>query len=119
MVEDHVIISGLSAVHQFTRLGRHAFIAGGAMVVMDVPPYCMAQGDRAELVGLNTVGLERHGFTEEQIGRIKEAYRILFRSKLGVAEAPGEAEGGAGRPPGDRSPDRLRQPEQARADALG
>jgi UDP-N-acetylglucosamine acyltransferase len=86
-VEDHVILSGLTAVHQFTRLGRHAFIAGGAMVVMDVPPYCMAQGDRAELVGLNTVGLERHGFNEERIGRIKEAYRILFRSKLGMAEA--------------------------------
>ena len=86
-VEDHVILSGLTAVHQFTRLGRHSFIAGGAMVVMDVPPYCMAQGDRAELAGLNTVGLERHGFNEERISRIKEAYRILFRSKLGVAEA--------------------------------
>jgi len=86
-VEDHVILSGLTAVHQFTRLGRHAFIAGGAMVVMDVPPYCMAQGDRAELAGLNTVGLERHGFGEERISRIKEAYRILFRSKLGMAEA--------------------------------
>ena len=87
VVEDHVIFSGLTAVHQFTRIGKHAFIAGGSMVVMDVPPYCMAQGDRAELVGLNTVGLERHGFTEEQIGRIKEAYRILFRSKLQMAEA--------------------------------
>jgi UDP-N-acetylglucosamine acyltransferase len=86
-VEDHVIFSGLTAVHQFTRIGKHAFVAGGAMVVMDVPPYCMAQGDRAELVGLNTVGLERHGFTEAQIGRIKEAYKILFRSKLQVAEA--------------------------------
>ena len=87
VVEDHVIFSGLTAVHQFTRIGKHAFVAGGAMVVMDVPPYCMAQGDRAELVGLNTVGLERHGFTEAQIGRIKEAYKILFRSKLQVTEA--------------------------------
>jgi UDP-N-acetylglucosamine acyltransferase len=87
VVEDHVIFSGLTAVHQFTRVGKHAFVAGGAMVVMDVPPYCMAQGDRAELVGLNTVGLERHGFTEEQIGRIKEAYKVLFRSKLQMAEA--------------------------------
>ncbi|MFL5345231.1 MAG: acyl-ACP--UDP-N-acetylglucosamine O-acyltransferase [Hyalangium sp.] len=87
VVEDHVIFSGLTAVHQFTRVGKHAFVAGGAMVVMDVPPYCMAQGDRAELVGLNTVGLERHGFTEAQIGRIKEAYKILFRSKLQIAEA--------------------------------
>jgi UDP-N-acetylglucosamine acyltransferase len=86
-VEDHVIFGGLSAVHQFTRLGRHAFVAGGAMVAMDVPPYCTAQGDRAELAGLNTVGLQRHGFSEEQIGRIKEAYKVLFRSKLGLAEA--------------------------------
>ena len=86
-VDDHVIFGGLSAVHQFTRIGRHAFIAGGAMVAMDVPPYCTAQGDRAELVGLNTVGLTRHGYSEEQIRRIKEAYKILFRSKLGLIEA--------------------------------
>ena len=86
-VEDFVILGGLSAVHQFTRLGKHAFIAGGSMVTMDVPPYCTAQGDRAELAGLNVVGLQRHGFTEEQIGRIKEAYKILFRSKLQLAEA--------------------------------
>jgi UDP-N-acetylglucosamine acyltransferase len=84
---DHVILGGLSGVHQFTRIGSHAFVAGGAMVVLDVPPYCTAQGDRAELAGLNTVGLTRHGYTEEQVGRIKDAYRILFRSKLGLAEA--------------------------------
>jgi len=86
-VADHVIVGGLSAVHQFTRIGKHAFIAGGSMVGMDVPPYCTAQGDRAELAGLNTVGLSRHGMSDEQIGRIKEAYRILFRSKLGLNEA--------------------------------
>jgi UDP-N-acetylglucosamine acyltransferase len=86
-VGDHVIVGGLSAIHQFTRLGKHAFLAGGAMVVMDVPPYCTAQGDRAELAGLNTVGLTRHGFTDEQISRIKDAYKILFRSKLGLNEA--------------------------------
>lgn len=86
-IADFVILGGLSAVHQFTRIGKHAFIAGGSMVAMDVPPYCTAQGDRAELAGLNTVGLSRHGVTDEQIGRIKEAYRILFRSKLGLNEA--------------------------------
>jgi UDP-N-acetylglucosamine acyltransferase len=86
-IADHVILGGLSAVHQFTRIGKHAFIAGGAMVAMDVPPYCTAQGDRAELAGLNTVGLSRHGFSEDQIARIKDAYRILFRSKLGLNEA--------------------------------
>ncbi len=84
---DHVILGGLSAVHQFTRIGKHAFIAGGAMVAMDVPPYCTAQGDRAELVGLNTVGLARHGFSEDQISRMKDGYRILFRSKMGLNEA--------------------------------
>jgi UDP-N-acetylglucosamine acyltransferase len=87
VVEDFVILGGLSAVHQFTRLGKHALISGGAMVTMDVPPYCTAQGDRAELSGLNLIGLQRHGFSEEQVGRIKEAYKILFRSKLGLAEA--------------------------------
>lgn len=86
-VADFVIVGGLAAVHQFTRIGKHAFIAGGSMVAMDVPPYCTAQGDRAELAGLNTVGLSRHGMTDEQIGRVKEAYRILFRSKLGLNEA--------------------------------
>lgn len=86
-VHDGVIISGLAAVHQFTRLGRNSFISGGSMVVMDVPPYCTAQGDRAELAGINTVGLSRHGYTEAQLARIKDAYRILFRSKLGLAEA--------------------------------
>lgn len=86
-VGDHVILGGLSAVHQFTRVGQHAFVAGGSMVVMDVPPYCIAQGDRAELAGVNSVGLSRRGFGEEQIGRVKEAYRVLFRSKLPLDEA--------------------------------
>jgi UDP-N-acetylglucosamine acyltransferase len=86
-LEDFVILGGLAAVHQFTRLGKHAFIAGGSMVTMDVAPYCTAQGDRAELAGLNVVGLQRHGFSEEQIGRIKEAYKVLFRAKLQLSEA--------------------------------
>jgi UDP-N-acetylglucosamine acyltransferase len=86
-IGDHVILGGLAAVHQFTRIGQHAFVAGGAMVVMDVPPFCTAQGDRAELVGINSIGLARHGFSEDQIGRVKEAYRILFRSKLPLEEA--------------------------------
>ena len=86
-IGDNVILGGLAAVHQFTRIGKHAFVAGGAMVVMDVPPFCTAQGDRAELAGINSIGLARHGFSEDQIGRVKEAYRILFRSKLPLDEA--------------------------------
>ncbi|MFW5878825.1 MAG: acyl-ACP--UDP-N-acetylglucosamine O-acyltransferase [Myxococcota bacterium] len=86
-VDDHVILGGLSGVHQFVRIGSHAFISGGSMVAMDIPPYCTAQGDRATLAGLNTVGLTRHGFDKEQIRRIKSAYRAIFRSKLGLKEA--------------------------------
>ena len=86
-VEDHVICGGLSGVHQFTRLGRFAFVSGGAMVTMDVPPYCTAHGNRAELAGLNTVGLTRGGFSPEQVTRIKSAYKLLFRSGLGLREA--------------------------------
>lgn len=84
---DNVHLSALCAIHQFTRIGRHAFVSGGAMVTMDVPPYCTAQGDRAELAGLNTVGLQRAGFSEDQVRRVKDAYKTLFRSKLGLNEA--------------------------------
>jgi UDP-N-acetylglucosamine acyltransferase len=87
VVEDHVVFGGLAGVHQFTRIGRLAFVSGGSMVGMDVAPYCTVQGDRAQLAGLNTIGLERAGFSAEQIGRVKEAYRILFRSGLQLKEA--------------------------------
>lgn len=87
VLEDHVILGGLSAVHQFTQIGRHAFLSGGAIVTMDIPPYCTAQGDRAQLAGLNSVGLARHGFSQAQIRRIKSAYKIVFRSGLGLREA--------------------------------
>jgi UDP-N-acetylglucosamine acyltransferase len=86
-VEDRVIFGGLSAVHQFTRIGRLAFISGGAMVTQDVPPYVTVQGDRAEVVGINTVGLTRAHFKDEQQARVKNAFKILYRSKLGFREA--------------------------------
>lgn len=87
IVEDRVIFGGLSAVHQFTRIGRLAFVSGGAMVTQDVPPYFTVQGDRAEVVGINTVGLTRAHFKDEQQARVKGAYKILYRSKLGFREA--------------------------------
>jgi UDP-N-acetylglucosamine acyltransferase len=86
-IEDHAIFGGLAAVHQFGRIGQHAFISGGSMVVMDVPPFCTVQGDRAELTGLNSVGLTRHGVSPEVVGRLKGAYKLLFRSGLGLREA--------------------------------
>jgi UDP-N-acetylglucosamine acyltransferase len=87
LIEDHVHLSGLAAAHQFVRIGRLSFVSGLTGVAMDVPPYCTVAGARAELAGLNTVGMQRGGMTEEQIARVKQAYRIAFRSNLGLAEA--------------------------------
>jgi UDP-N-acetylglucosamine acyltransferase len=84
-VEDHAVLGGLCAVHQFCRIGRNALLAGGTIVVMDIPPFCLARGDRARLAGLNVIGLKRRGFTAEAVARIKQAYKILFRSKLPLA----------------------------------
>ncbi len=86
-LEDHVILGGLCGVHQFTRIGRFVFSAAGSVIVQDIAPYCTVQGDRAALAGLNTTGLQRNGFTDEQVGRVKDAYRIVFRQKLGLQEA--------------------------------
>jgi UDP-N-acetylglucosamine acyltransferase len=86
-VDDHAILSGLSAVHQFTRIGAHAMISGGSMVAQDITPYTMAQGDRAQPVGINLVGLKRRGFSEEAIRGIKHAYKLVYRSGLRMEEA--------------------------------
>ncbi len=86
-VEDHAILGGLSAVHQFCRIGRHAFIGGCSAVHRDVPPYVMAVGNRAKLVGLNLVGLKRAGFTDSSLQSLKRAYELLFLSELNLKEA--------------------------------
>ncbi len=99
IVEDHVHFGGLSAAHQFTRIGRLAFVSGMTGVAMDVPPYCFASGSRAELAGVNVIGLQRAGFTEEQVGRVKQAYKIVFRSNLQLAEAVAQLEAELGTHP--------------------
>jgi len=86
-VGDWVILGGLSAVHQFAKIGAHAFLAGGAMVRQDVPPYVMVSGDPAAPHAVNSEGLKRRGFSEDQIRAIRDAYRILYRSNLGLAAA--------------------------------
>lgn len=86
-VSDSVIFAGLCAVHQFCRIGKHAFISGLTGVPKDVPPFMIAAGSRAKLYGLNVVGLERHGFPKEEISKLKKAYRILFRSALPLTES--------------------------------
>jgi len=86
-VSDFVSFAGLCAVHQFCKIGKHAFISGLTGVPKDVPPFMIAAGSRAKLYGLNVVGLERHGFPKEEISKLKKAYRILFRSALPLTES--------------------------------
>lgn len=78
IVGDGVIVGGLSGIHQFVRLGDVAMIGAGAMVSQDVPPYFMAQGDRAKIHGINRVGLERNGGTKEDLAAIRSLYRGIF-----------------------------------------
>mgnify|MGYP001573289162 CR=1 FL=1 len=86
-IEDYAIVGGLSAIHQFTRIGVYAMVGGCSAVVQDVPPYMTAVGNRAKLYGLNIVGLKRHGFPEDTIKILKKAYRIIFQSKLTLKTA--------------------------------
>jgi UDP-N-acetylglucosamine acyltransferase len=88
-VEDYAILGGLSAIHQFTRIGTHVMIGGGTLVSMDIPPYTIATGDRrdARLRGLNLVGLKRHNFSDEIIASLKKAYKILVLSDLKLKDA--------------------------------
>ena len=80
MIDNFATLGGLSAIHQFVHIGDHAFLGGGAMVANDIPPFCMAQGDRAKLVGLNSVGLTRHEFSADDVELLKRVYRTLFVS---------------------------------------
>jgi UDP-N-acetylglucosamine acyltransferase len=84
---DWVILSGYSAIHQFCKVGAHAFLANNAAVTRDVPPYLLVAGSPAEPKGVNSEGLKRRGFSAEQIANIKAAYRLFYRSGLKLAEA--------------------------------
>lgn len=86
-IDDYAVIGGLVAIHQFAQIGRNAFIGGCSAVSQDVPPFCLAVGNRARLYGLNLTGLKRHNFPSETIKSLKQAYRILFRSGLTLKEA--------------------------------
>ncbi len=86
-VEDHAVIGGLTGIHQFVRIGKYAMVGACSAVSLDVPPFVSAVGNRATLYGLNIVGLRRHGFNKEQVLKIKNAYKILFRSKLSLKDA--------------------------------
>lgn len=87
-IGDHAIIGGLVGIHQYVRVGAYAMIGGCSAVGQDVPPFMRAAGGyRARLYGLNSVGLKRHGFSNERISVLKRAYEVLFRSGHRAAEA--------------------------------
>jgi UDP-N-acetylglucosamine acyltransferase len=86
-VEDHVILGGFTAVHQFCHIGKLAMTGGCSKIVQDVPPFMIADGNPARVRGINKVGLERHSISAEAARALKEAYRILYRGDLNVAQA--------------------------------
>lgn len=86
-IEDWVIIGGVVPVHQFVRLGAHCFIGGGYRVSKDIVPYGLAAGYPLKVMGLNRLGLERRGFTKDQLEPLSRAFRLLFRAKLNITQA--------------------------------
>ncbi len=86
-VDDWVILAGFTGVHQFCKIGVHAFIANNTAVTRDVPPYVMAVGHPAEPHSVNATGISRRGFSAEQVRNIKNAYKLLYRSDLPLEQA--------------------------------
>src|SRR4051794_33852494 len=86
-VGDHAVMGGLTAVHQFCRLGRFAITGGCSKNVQDVPPFMIADGNPAEIRGVNLIGLERKNYASENVKLIKEAFRLIYRSKYNRRQA--------------------------------
>ena len=86
LVEDHAVVSGLSAVHQFCRIGEHSITGGCSKIVQDIPPFMIVDGNPAATRGINLVGLQRRGFSEDDIRALKTAYkRLFFRKDLNLS----------------------------------
>lgn len=86
-VDDHAVIGGVVAIHQFCRIGKMSMIGGCSKVVQDVPPFMLADGNPAQTRTINKVGLERRGVSEEAQTALKQAYKILFREGLTISNA--------------------------------
>lgn len=91
-VEDWAILGGFTLVHQFTRIGAHCFTGMGSAIAKDVPPYMMVSGQPARPHGINSEGLKRRGFSQEQLSAIKKAYKTLYKSGLSLEAAIEEIE---------------------------
>jgi len=86
-VGDNAVMGGLTAVHQFCRIGRFAITGGCSKIVQDVPPFMIADGNPAEIRGVNLIGLERKNYPADRVKPIKEAFRVIYRSKYNTAQA--------------------------------
>jgi UDP-N-acetylglucosamine acyltransferase len=86
-IDDYAIVGGLAAVHQFVKIGAHSMISGGGMARKDIPPYTKAAREPLSYVGVNSIGLRRRGFSNEQINQIQEIYRIIYRKNYNVSQA--------------------------------
>ena len=86
-IDDFVIMGGLSAVHQFVKIGKHAMISGGALIRKDIPPYVKVAREPLSYAGINSVGLRRRGFSNEKIFEIQKIYRYIFQMKMNVSQA--------------------------------
>ena len=87
VIEDYAILSGNCLVHQFTKIGAHVILQGGARINKDIPPYITVGRDPAAFSGLNTIGLRRRGFTEEKINEIQQVYRYIYQLSLNNTQA--------------------------------
>jgi len=86
-VASHATIGGMTPVHQFVRVGAYAFVGGGSRLPQDVPPFIKVAGNPVEVAGINSIGLKRNGFNDKDLGNVKKAYRLLYRSGLNVTQA--------------------------------
>jgi UDP-N-acetylglucosamine acyltransferase len=86
-IDDYAIVGGLAAVHQFVKIGTHSMISGGGMARKDIPPFTKAAREPLSYVGVNSIGLRRRGFSNEQINQIQEIYRIIYRKNYNVSQA--------------------------------
>jgi len=87
IVDDHVILGGFAVVGQFIRLGQYSFLCGSSVVIKDIPPFVRVSDYYAKPYGLNSVGLQRHGFSSDDVSLLKRAYKSLFRSDLSLEKA--------------------------------
>ena len=86
-VGDYVVLAGLVAIHQFCKIGSHAFVTGGSLVRKDIPPFVKAAREPISYAGINSVGLRRRGFTDDQIADIQNIYRVLFVQNRNLGKA--------------------------------